>query len=163
MSKLHHYFILTSGVILGITGIAKITSALGSVRLLLLTDPLIGLSFRHLLLLVGLVELAIACLCLFTNKIKLNTLLIAWISTSFVVYRVGLWAINWRRPCHCLGNLMDALHISPETADTTMKIILAYLLIGSYATLFLLWRQKRKAVSASAISGTSAPTHSPAS
>ncbi len=28
-----------------------------------------------------------------------------------------------------------------------MKIILAYLLIGSYATLFWLWRQSKKAVS----------------
>jgi len=28
-----------------------------------------------------------------------------------------------------------------------MKIILAYLLIGSYATLFWLWRQRKKSVS----------------
>jgi cbb3-type cytochrome oxidase subunit 3 len=43
-----------------------------------------------------------------------------------------------------MGNLADALHIPPQIADTAMKIILAYLLIGSYATLFWLWRQKRK-------------------
>jgi cbb3-type cytochrome oxidase subunit 3 len=29
-------------------------------------------------------------------------------------------------------------------ADTAMKIILAYLLIGSYAALFWLWKEKRK-------------------
>jgi hypothetical protein len=44
-----------------------------------------------------------------------------------------------------LGNLTDALHISPQTGDIAMKIILAYLLIGSYATLFWLWRQRGKA------------------
>ena len=33
---------------------------------------------------------------------------------------------------------MDALHIPPQVADMAMKIILAYLLIGSYATLFWL-------------------------
>jgi cbb3-type cytochrome oxidase subunit 3 len=43
-----------------------------------------------------------------------------------------------------LGNLTDALHIPPQAADTAMKIILAYLLIGSYATLFWLWRQRGK-------------------
>jgi cbb3-type cytochrome oxidase subunit 3 len=32
-----------------------------------------------------------------------------------------------------------------------MKIILVYLLIGSYATLFWLWRQRKKPVSAPAI------------
>jgi hypothetical protein len=142
MSKLPRFFILTVGMILGITGIAKIVSVCGTQMMLLQLDPLFSMSFRHLLLFAGLVELAIACLCLFTSKIKLNTLLIAWISTSFIVYRAGLWAINWRRPCHCLGNLTDTLHISPETADAAMKIILAYLLIGSYATLFWLWRRE---------------------
>jgi uncharacterized membrane protein YGL010W len=144
MSKIHRYFILTAGVILGITAIAKIVSAFGAQMFLLQLDPLTGLSFRHLLLLAAAMELPIACLCLFTNKLKLNTLLIAWISTSFLVYRVGLWQMNWQHPCHCLGNLTDALHISPETADTSMKIILGYLLLGSYATLFWLWLQNRK-------------------
>jgi hypothetical protein len=146
MTKINRYFVLTAGAVLGITGIAKTISLFGTQMMLIQSDPLIGISFRHLLLLAGVVELAIACLCLFTNKLKLNILLIAWISTSFVVYRVGLWAMNWRRPCHCLGNLTDALHIPPETADTAMKIILAYLLIGSYATLFWLWRQRKKVV-----------------
>jgi len=44
-------------------------------------------------------------------------------------------------------NLTDALHIPPQTAEMAMKIILAYLLIGSYATLFWLWRQRKKSVS----------------
>jgi len=43
-----------------------------------------------------------------------------------------------------VGNLTDALHIPPQAADIAMKIILAYLFVGSYATLFWLWRQKRK-------------------
>lgn len=36
-----------------------------------------------------------------------------------------------------------------------MKIILAYLLIGSYATLFWLWRQKRKEAVPSAVGAKS--------
>jgi hypothetical protein len=48
-----------------------------------------------------------------------------------------------------MGYFTDALHIPPQTADTVMKIILAYLLIGSYATLFWLWQQRKKAISAS--------------
>jgi cbb3-type cytochrome oxidase subunit 3 len=43
---------------------------------------------------------------------------------------------------------LDALHIPPQTADTAMKIILAYLLLGSYAMLFWLWRQRKKLQSA---------------
>ncbi|MBI3849679.1 MAG: hypothetical protein HY298_05230 [Verrucomicrobia bacterium] len=41
----------------------------------------------------------------------------------------------------CLGHLTDALHMSPQTADELMKVILAYLLIGSYALLQYQWRK----------------------
>jgi hypothetical protein len=51
---------------------------------------------------------------------------------------------NYHKPCPCLGNLTDALHISPQTDNPLVKIILGYLLIGSYTTLFWLWWQIRK-------------------
>jgi hypothetical protein len=44
-----------------------------------------------------------------------------------------------------MGSLTDTLHISPVVADNIMKVVLAYLLIGSYVTLFWLWRQHGKA------------------
>jgi hypothetical protein len=53
--------------------------------------------------------------------------------------------MNWHRPCNCLGNLTDALHISPQTADNIMKLLLAYLLIGSYGLMFWRWKQGREA------------------
>jgi hypothetical protein len=59
-----------------------------------------------------------------------------------------MW-VGWHKPCSCLGNLTDALHIPPQTADTAMKIILAYLLIGSYGNLFWLWRQCKKSAAVS--------------
>ena len=92
----------------------------------------------------GIIELAVAYICLFTKNISLQAGLVAVLSTNFLLYRFGLWLVGWHSPCLCLGNLTDALHISPETADTAMKIVLAYLLIGSYATLFWLWKEKKK-------------------
>jgi hypothetical protein len=81
--------------------------------------------------------------CIFSKRTWLPAGLLAWLATSFLIYRIGLVAIGYHRPCHCLGNLTDALHIPPQTADTAMKIILAYLLLGSYATLFWLWTQRK--------------------
>ncbi len=43
-----------------------------------------------------------------------------------------------------MGSLADALHISPETADSIMKIALSYLLIGSFGFLLSEWRQRKK-------------------
>ena len=143
-SSVGGWFIRTAAVILGITGVAKVWTAFAPTKVLAVADPFTGISFGHLMLTVGVLELIIAIICWFAKSLKLALVLIAWMATNFVVYRCGLLMIGWHKPCSCLGNLTDALHIPPQTADTAMKIILAYLLIGSYATLFWLWRQKRK-------------------
>ena len=69
--------------------------------------------------------------------------LVAWVATNFVAYRLGLWLVDWHRPCVCLGSVTDALRISPQAADNIIKVVLAYLLIGSYTILFVNWRQNR--------------------
>ncbi len=143
-NALAKWFVSSAGVILAITGIAKVWSAFGNTKLLAVVDPVLGVQFRHLMLAVAVAELAVAFVCLFTKKTTLSTILVAWLSTNFVVYRLGLWWMDWHRPCNCLGNLTDALHISPQLADNIMKVILAYLLIGGYALLIWQWRQKNK-------------------
>lgn len=136
--------ILSFGVVFAVTGCAKVVSFFDSVRIMYLDDPIFGIPFRYLLLLVGVLEILVSGFCLFGNKIKLSALFVAWIATNFVIYRLGLWFMGWHHPCGCMGNLADALHVPLQTADTAMKIVLAYLLIGSYATLFWLWKEKRK-------------------
>jgi len=128
-------FVLSAGVILAITGITKILSGLGDSKFLAIADPIIGLTFRQLMLTVGLAEIVIVLVCFSSKRQTLALGLVAWLSTNFVVYRLGLWWMDWHRPCNCLGNLTDALHISPQVADNIMKVVLAYLLIGSYGLL----------------------------
>jgi Methylamine utilisation protein MauE len=140
---LSNYFGLIAGVILIITGIAKIWNGLGNTKILAVVDPIFGVKFGPLMLAVGLVEIGIAVVCFFGKRQTLALLLVAWLSTSFVIYRLGLWWIDWHRPCNCLGNLTDALHLSPQAADNIMKVVLAYLLIGSYGLLLWQWRQRR--------------------
>jgi hypothetical protein len=115
------------------------------VKLLTVADPIAGIPFRWLLLVVGMLELVIAAVCLFSKNKRLASLLVAWLATNFLVYRLGLWWMGWHRPCGCMGKLTDALHISEHTADNIMKVVLAYLLIGSYGLLLWQWRQGRVA------------------
>ena len=131
------WFFTSVAAILALTGIAKAWSAFGQTKLLAVADPITGIQFGHLMLAVGILELVIAGVCLFGKSQKLALGLIAWLATNFVVYRLGLWWMGWKKPCSCLGNLTDALHLSPQLADNIMKIILAYLLIGSYGILIL--------------------------
>jgi len=136
------WFLLSSGVILAITGVAKVWSGLGNSKFLAVVDPIVGLKFGQLMLAVGVVEIVIALVCFFSKRQTLALGLVAWMSTNFLVYRLGLWWMDWHRPCSCLGNLTDALHIRPETADNIMKLLLAYMLIGSYG--LLIWQRSRR-------------------
>ena len=129
------WVLFSSGVILGITGIAKVWSAFGTSKFLAVIDPIFAITFGQLMLLVGLAEIAIALVCFFSKRQTLALGLVAWMSTNLLVYRLGLWWMDWHRPCNCLGNLTDALHISPQIADNIMKVLLACLLIGSYGLL----------------------------
>lgn len=134
-------FILSAGAVLATTGIAKVWSALGNSKLLAEADPIFGVRFGQLLLGVGVVEIAVAGVCFFSKRQTLATILIAWLATIMLVYRMGVWWLDWKRPCDCLGSLTDALHITPQTADDIAKVLLAFLLSGSYGLLIWRWRQ----------------------
>jgi len=130
------WFTASASGILCFTAVAKLGSAFGHAGILQQPDPLVGLTFQNLMILASLLELATAALCFCCNSRTIAAAAVAWLATVFVVYRVSLSLIGWHRPCPCLGNFTDALHISPTLADNILKVILAYLFIGSYALLF---------------------------
>src|ERR1035437_2387864 len=110
--KWSRWFILSASGILLVTGLAKISSAFGGARALQVHDPLFGVQFRHLMLSIGSAEIVIAYNCFFTARPRLSLGLIACMAANFMVYRIGLSYIGWHGPCHCVGSLTDALHIS---------------------------------------------------
>ena len=135
-ATLSKFFTASGGVVLFITGVAKIISALGTSLALKETDPIIGVSLRNLFLIVGVLEVTVSAVCILQKNPDLAVKLVAWIATMFITYRFGLWLLDWHRPCHCLGDLTRAIHISSQTADRIAKGALAYLFVGSYYLLF---------------------------
>ena len=147
MNQTYKYrFIQSAAVIYAVSGSAKMIGAYGDAKILTVADPILGLQFGHLMFLAGALELTIAGACFSRRRQYQAALMVAWLATNLFAYRLGLRWIGWHHPCPCLGNLTDALHVSPQIADTAMKIILAYLLLGSYSTLFWFWRQRKKAI-----------------
>jgi len=140
-------FRVTAGLILAITGLAKVAAVTaGHAKLLDAADPITGLHFRHLMLGAGGLELVVASVCLCAKRQTLAPTCIAWLATVLFVYRLGLWGAGWHLPCSCLGNFTDAIHVPPMVADNVMKGVLAYLLVGSYvAVLHLWWKNTRPA------------------
>lgn len=143
-SKSFSFYIRSSGILLLITALAKMISATSSAQIMATLAPIINISYRDLFIMVGLAEFMVGICLLFGKNVGLQVSLLAWLSTNILIYRIGLIWVGYHKPCSCLGTLTDALHISPQAADAIMKFILAYLLIGSYATLFWLWRQNKK-------------------
>jgi hypothetical protein len=136
-------FIISAGILLMVTGLAKFISAFGSAHVLVYPEPISGIKFRTVFFTAGLLELAVAFYCFFCKRVDIQISVLVWLSTIFVLYRFCLFWLG-QKPCRCLGNLTEALHIPSHTADIVMKIILAYLLLGSYAVLFGLWRKREK-------------------
>lgn len=105
-------------------------------------DPVTGVSFRYLLLMVGIVELGVATICVIWRAQVVSSFLIGWLALNFLLYRLGLWSLDWHLPRGYLGNLTNYLNLSPETADIATRFILAYFLICSGIILFSFLRVK---------------------
>jgi hypothetical protein len=140
-AKLTRWFIVSAGALLAFTGVAKLVSSGGGPRALQTIDPIIGLPFGQLFFVVGLAELITDHFCFALQDVARRAAMVAWLSTSFLVYRIGLVWLGYHKPCGCLGTFTEAIHLSPQTADTIMKVVLGYLLVGSYACLWWCWRR----------------------
>jgi hypothetical protein len=137
-------FLHSAGVLLVATALAKLMSSFGSAPILLTSDPILVIPFRYVFWLVGGIEMSVAALCFWGRKPWVAAAFVAWLASAFVLYRLGLIAIGYARPCTCLGNLTDALHLSPAAANSIMVLILAYLFVGSYGSLVWLWTGRKQ-------------------
>lgn len=125
------WFMLSAGGILMFGGITRLLEVFEKTQQLDISAPIVLIPFRQLLLYIGIVELIVACLCLFTNKRTLILILITCLVTVYAVYRVSLCAMGWYHPYPLLANLMETLNISPFIADGVVMAASAFLFIGS--------------------------------
>lgn len=142
-------FFISAAVLLIVTAVAKFISVTGSSKILDGPDPLLSISFRRVLLLSGGIEILVAMVCLISRNIWRKSVLVAWLATLFLIYRICLRFSGYYSPCKCLGlgEFTSAIHISQAAADSIMKCVLIYLLAGSYAIIImvLLRRNANKA------------------
>ena len=132
-------FVRAAGLSLLITALAKIYSATEQAPSLSVFDPVFGIPFRYLFASAGIIELSVALVCLLTRKWQWSLYLIASLATNLLLYRVALWSIGWALPCKCMGNMVEALRVAPETADLLMKFLLGGLFTGSLTALSWMW------------------------
>jgi hypothetical protein len=140
--RLQSPFLHSAAVILFLTGMAKLFSVLGTAAALEEPDALLGLSHRHIFILLGGLELALSAFLLMGRSPQVKLALVAWLATNFLVYRLGLWSMGAPNLCNCLGNLNDYLPVSPRTLNAAAFAALGWLLAGSYTFLIAAWRNR---------------------
>ena len=120
------------------TGAAKIVTSTSNTMILAVPDPLLGVNNRLVLVFIAFCELGLGVYCLRSAKAGIQLAAIAFISTVFLLYRAALWIADFKGYCGCLGNFGDALGLKPEALDIIAKGILAFMLVGSFASLLKL-------------------------
>jgi hypothetical protein len=138
--------------ILAVTAVFKLVAAMGETRILSQPDPLLGFfSNRQIMVLAALLEGFVVGLMLWDRDRLRQVALVAWIGTVFLAYRLGLWWIGHEGSCPCLGNVTHSIGLSPSMEDLGVKILLGYLLLGSYSAvaweLFGRWKHGRSELS----------------
>lgn len=134
------FFVISVITILLVTASAKIISGVvGKASILDEFDEVFLVANRHLLLLVGVCEMAVCAFLIFGNNLRLKLYLITWLGASFFIYRLGRRLMGVSSPCPCLGNAMDVLGISSQKADMVLYLVVMYLLLGSCNLLLLEW------------------------
>jgi|ERR1700722_1074272 len=141
-AKGYQYYIKSAGCLLLVFGVAKWISAFGHSKILTEPNPLFGLQFRYVLILTAMIELIVAMICFFGAHRFSQLLSLALLSTNILGYRIFLLLIGAEAPCPCLGGLTDAIGVSPHAADVLSKVVLAYLLVGSYFLLLCIIRSR---------------------
>jgi hypothetical protein len=126
-------FILCAGGVLLMAALTRFLIATGDMRVLSLPDPMLGIPLRYTVLIVGALELIVALICLFSNRIGLQIGWLAWLGTNYIVIWIGLLAIHIHPQTTGVGIFTDPLQIHRGMFGYVFAFVPFCLALGSYA------------------------------
>ena len=140
-------FIIGVSVVLFLTAGLKVSTLISDRDVMRGSDPLIFfLSNNQLVSAIAVVEIGIAVFLLCKAMAKSKLVAIAWLSSLFLGYRIGLFLLGYKGACYCMGMAESWLTlIKPLHVETLMRCLLGVMLIGSFTFLLLQKRLDRKA------------------
>lgn len=129
-----------------IFGVGKLFAAFGRAPMLRLSDVVIPVPRRQLLLWAGTLETVFSLGCLFVGlrrwPLHVQGFCLAILASSFLTYRVLSGLLDTDNDCPCLGTVASALHLSPQAANAISLVSALFLFaagvvvcIGSYKML----------------------------
>ena len=125
-------FIKSAGALLLAAALERFLVAAGNVQIVSLGDPLTGIPFRYVILMVGILELVVAVVCLFGKRPFLQGVLIMWLSVDYGIWWIGM---KGHPQASAAGSFTDPLHLSGGLTGFAISAIPIYLFVGSCALL----------------------------
>ena len=138
-------FIRLAGALLLALALASLLDAAVNPELLSLREPLLQVPMRSAVWGAAGLELVVALVCLFGKQAGIATAFILWLSTDFLVYRIGLRWQGCNTQWGCLGNAMNNLPLLPGADYGGINSLTGLLFLGSFAGTIWLWLLGREA------------------
>lgn len=142
MNKTRSIFIYSAGGLLLAMGWVTLVGAFQESQRLGFLDPILGVTTKHLMTLIGISELLIAVLCLFTYKWKAQLTCVLWVASNLGLYQIAMKYCTGRFSSACMSNWTGPLQIHPASADLLMFGAILYLFLGSVGAF---WATREKA------------------
>jgi hypothetical protein len=133
IERCRRLFIGLSGILLALSGAAKLVSAFGSPGILAQIDPIIAFSNRRIFLGAGLIEIWVAWRLLARRDWYGNLAVIGALGLSFLAYRVIHGLARLPGPCPCLGNAWAWWPWLAQHENWIGWLLAGFLAIGSSA------------------------------
>ena len=110
-------------------------------QMLDVADPLLGMSLRYSVLVLGIAALVLGWLCVFTER-KLSVFwVLCWVAVNLIVYRCGLWTMGWHHPFNEIRQVGQFIGLTPWMADGVHLAISLFPVVG-WGT--MIWLERRK-------------------
>jgi hypothetical protein len=142
IDKSQQAFLYSAAFITLLTGCAKIRGAFQHLPVLFAVDPILGVSYRKIMLYIGVVELVIFSIIIFSGNNHLKLYLVSWLGSCFLTYRVFYKIGHVREPCPCLGTLTEWMHITRGEANLLLNIVSIWLC--GFGLFFILYKSRRE-------------------
>lgn len=119
------------------TAAAKLTSAIGQQNILDMSDPILGVPNRVLLVAIGVLELVAVAFLLGAREKRFSFLFVGMLGGQFLLYRTVFALGNYPTGCPCLGTMTQWLPVSKRNIDIALWLIAVWLLVGGILSFYL--------------------------
>jgi|SRR5580765_1165036 len=150
MKRRESFLLHSSAVVLFVLAALNLLTASGSGVALDWRDPILqvnpplGLTSRWVLVLCGCVELLVSAFLLAGKGRWTKLVLLVWLATCLMVYRMGLRQMEASYLGDAPGNYIDWFTLSPRTVGVVAQSLTALMLAGSVGFLLSDWWRSRK-------------------